>query len=220
MIQCIPFYSTWFSGAAPRRASIEIMVRENDNTIKLENVDSDSSRGSSPVRRSQSFRERRRDSPETIYLDSSSENVSRSGSYSESPSNKPMFVDLRENSPKHGCFTKNLDFPPRQGGQPSLAIPEAFVTCGYHSNSVSPSGSRADIDQCHLVVDENISVGQSTVDGSVLLKTLPHLKGVSASQDWTRNNQNGGTTHKRPDSAPLHPNTSKGLRCKITMSHL
>ncbi len=186
------------------------MVRENDNTIKLENVDSDSSRGSSPVRRSQSFRERRRDSPETIYLDSSSENASRTGSYSESPIKKPMSIDLKETSPKHGCFTKNLDFPIRHGQQ-SLAIPEAFVNCGYHSNAVSPSGSRADIDQCHLVVDENISISQEPVDGAVLLRSLPHLKEVPLSQDWTKNNHNGRTLHRRPDSAPLYRRKGKSF---------
>ena len=101
-------------------------MKENKNTIKLNNVldsTSESSRGSTPIKRSHSVRERtRHESTEAEF--------------------EGIHIE-----PRRGSMTVNSPITKGQRAQ----LPESLkFNCGKHPNSISPSVSKENVNRCHL----------------------------------------------------------------------
>ena len=108
-----------------RRSSIEITVKENQNTVKLDNVMdavSESSRGSTPMKRSHSVRERSRHESSDAEFEG-------------------IYIDQRRGSMTINCSSGTK-------GQ-RAHLPESLLNCSHHPNSVCPSESKEKLSCCH-----------------------------------------------------------------------
>ena len=108
-----------------RSRSIEITVKENQNTVKLNNVldsTSDSSMASTPIKRSHSVRERSRHE---------SSDAEFEGIHTE---------------PRRGSMTLNSSITKGQRAHLSESL---TLNCSKHPNSISPSVSKENVSRCH-----------------------------------------------------------------------